>query len=401
MNLMTLRVLCTRAAIVAGVLAFQGTVWANILEDTNTTGAIATTTTESTATDAAAAAATAITAATTTDTRTEAEKLLDAYKNGDLSCESSTALECTTTTTKGTQTCVEYKTRTSTADAWGTVNKGCTDTNTASNDENSDENGSSSGSDASSLQDLLKQMAMQQMMGNGGGNSLMDALSGNTGGTSPVSAGDSTGGTSYTGTPSADQGFLKRCKGEKDPCASGENRKITNDTAIAKTQNERSVYEASTCQASCHDEKDGICRATVQFKVPGVTTREELEAKYEGKQVGNGTECVSLVQAFGAGNTGTWRKCASAMGNDELPVGTLISTFNNHNGTRYGEKADGSGGATGHDHAGIYAGRDCQCLYVLNTWNRLKGKSKISCITYNQWNGSSYEAGENYYAICH
>ena len=81
--------------------------------------------------------------------------------------------------------------------------------------------------------------------------------------------------------------------------------------------------------------------------------------RYMGSAVGSG-QCVAFVQAAaGAPNTGQWSQGPVVRGNNTIPAGSVIATFQDG---QYKNKTNGD------SHAAIYLGQNDEGIFVRDQW---------------------------------
>ena len=116
--------------------------------------------------------------------------------------------------------------------------------------------------------------------------------------------------------------------------------------------------------------------------------------KYLGSYQGVNQECASLVKALtpGLGAASTWQKGDQVLGDNTLPIGTAVATFNGSGGT-YGT-AGSPGGASGFSHTGLYMGQDSGGVYLLDQYNGSGGAAIRYYAT-----GAGLESGARYHTI--
>lgn len=114
-----------------------------------------------------------------------------------------------------------------------------------------------------------------------------------------------------------------------------------------------------------------------------------------GELVGNG-QCVALAHAAALiPPTQAWSQGTRVQGNLQLPVGTIIATFdaNGH----YGNHTNGT------SHTAIYIGQTAQGIQVLDQW---KGSipsadhpPQSRTISFNHLSSKKVNQGESYYVV--
>ncbi|OHV69219.1 hypothetical protein LCM4577_21600 [Mesorhizobium sp. LCM 4577] len=133
-----------------------------------------------------------------------------------------------------------------------------------------------------------------------------------------------------------------------------------------------------------------------------VQARAKPYTKILGKSFGNG-QCVALTKEVG-GMAGipasTWKKGEKIQGNNKIPPGTPIATFNGDWGDgkgriHYGPKGQ-AGGVSGFSHTGIYLGQNESGIFILDQW-----KGRNANIIFRPWQsaGQGLESGAYYYLI--
>ena len=122
---------------------------------------------------------------------------------------------------------------------------------------------------------------------------------------------------------------------------------------------------------------------------------------YEDKSIGNG-QCVAFVRAAASmPHTGMWRRGAHVQEAADLPVGTVIATFDRNGG--YGNHVDGR------SHAAVYLGANAMGVRVLDQWIRRVSKPDGSYVTIPvpvherliafRANVKPVDDGRNYYVV--
>ena len=122
----------------------------------------------------------------------------------------------------------------------------------------------------------------------------------------------------------------------------------------------------------------------------------------DGKHIGKDEQCASLTHALSPKlpSTSQWMPGDKVQGNEAIPIGTPISTFNyqGNSGTNGYGSVEHPSGVSGHSHTGIYLGQDSSGVTMLNQWKG-SGGPQISHILWGGWNGNPSEGGSRYYTI--
>ena len=112
-----------------------------------------------------------------------------------------------------------------------------------------------------------------------------------------------------------------------------------------------------------------------------------------GKSVGNG-HCVAYVRASAyAPAAATWKQGSQVKGQTDLPVGTVIATFDSNG--QYGNRKDGT------SHTAIYLRQDETGVYVLDQWITQGVPQPVHerRIRFNNAKAKRINNGDEYYVV--